>query len=70
MGRDQSCADWITSSAVRSGSSCCSAWASTASHGASCRSLGRSGILSGTSRARSGRPALRSAAALRSCAVA
>ena len=52
--RGQSCAAWISSSAVRSGSSCCSAWARTASHGASCRSLGRSGIASGTSRARSG----------------
>ena len=47
----QSCAACISSSAVRSGSSCCRAWARTASHGASCRSLGRSGIVSRTARA-------------------
>ena len=47
----KSCAACISSRAVRSGSSCCRAWARTASHGASCRSLGRSGIRSGTARA-------------------
>ena len=47
----KSCAACIASSAVPSGSSRCIACASTASHGAICRSLGRSGIRSDTASA-------------------